>query len=277
MRCADVQEKLIDLLYSELGDEDRAAVSAHLERCPECGAAWGDVRGIASALDRWTTPPAPGIAERVLATLAIREAEAARVGVGRGVLHLLAFLLAGSAAAGVSLLLLGGGSHAEDTPLKVGLAGVVWTALYTGAGFLTQHGRYRRLALAALIAAGLSVLLAPVLSMPAVVEACRRWLEAPQGSVALNVVLLLAGAAYASTPVFLSGAIITRAQPAGIASEAVRLAGAYGLLIGPSVYLQCQTLTLSLLAPWLAGLLLGSFLGSAGGVAAAFRLRPVSA
>jgi hypothetical protein len=270
--CADVRAGLVDLLYAELDEENRAGVTAHLEGCPECWTAWLDLRSVASALDRWTVPAPRGITERVLAVLAIREAGAARAhSPTLAVPHLLAFLLVGAAAAGVSLLLSGGAPLRDETSLKVALAGVLWTALYAIAGFLVQHGKYRRLTLAALIATGLSVLVAPVLSMPAVIEACRRWLEAAQGSVALNGAILLAGTLYAATPVFLSSAIVTGARPRGAAADVVRLAGIYGLLLAPSVYLQCHALALSLTAPWIAGVLLGSLLGSTGGLAAARR------
>lgn len=278
MSCAEVQARLVDLLYAELGEDDGAAVRTHLERCAECRTAWLELRSVASALDRWPVPAPRGIAERVLATLAIREAEAARTEhPTTAARHLVGFLLAGAGAAILSLLLLSGGAHEGDTPLKIGVVGALWTVLYGGASFLLQHRRYRGLALAALIAAGLSVLLGPVLSMPVVIEACRRWLETAQGSVALNVVLALAGALYAAAPVGVSSAIVTRGGPAGIWGDGVRLAGIYGLLLAPSVYLQCHTLALSLIAPWVAGVVLGSFLGSVAGVSLASRLRPVSA
>ena len=278
MSCRDVRARLVDLLYAEVEDHDRASLTAHLEQCGECHAAWSELRSLSSALDRWTAPAPQGIAERVLALLAVREAGAARAQVRALALHhLLAFLLAGVAAAGLSLLLVVGGSHQEESPLEVGVVGALWTALYGVAGILTRVPRYRRLAFAALVAAGLSVLLAPALSMPAVIEACRRWLEAAQASVLLNAAIVLAGALYASTPVFLSGAVVTRVPRRGAVREALPLAGAYTLLLAPSVYLQCHALTLSLTAPWVAGVLLGSCLGSMGGVAVAARLRPATA
>ncbi|MBI2467696.1 MAG: zf-HC2 domain-containing protein [Candidatus Rokubacteria bacterium] len=292
MTCADVQARLVDLLYGELDEEallvdllygeldedNQASPSAHLERCADCGAAWLTLQSVSSALDRWTAPAPRGLAERALATLAAREAAAARAhNPGLAVSHVLGFLLAGAAAAAVSLLLISGAPPEQPTPLTVGLAGAVWAALYGGASFLAQHGRYRRLALAALIAAGVSVLGAPVLSMPAVIEACRRWLEAAQGSVALNGLIVLAGALYAAAPVSLSSAFVARPRPGGIWADAVRVASLYGLLLAPSVYLQCYTMTLSQAAPWVAGVLLGSLLGSTGGITVALRLRPASA
>lgn len=278
MSCADVQALLVDLLYGELDEDDRACLSAHLERCADCGAAWFKLRSVAAALDRWTAPAPRGIAERALTTLAVRAAAATHAhSPALALSHLLGFLLAGVAAAGVSLLLISGAPPEQPTPVTVGLAGALWAALYGGASFLTQHGMYRRLALAALIAAGVSVLGAPVLSMPAVIEACRRWLEAAQGSVALNGVIVLAGALYAAAPVGLSSALVTRPRPGGIWADAVRVASLYGLLLAPSVYLQCYTMTLSQAAPWVAGILLGSVLGSTGGTTVASRLRPASA
>ena len=282
LKCSEVQSSLVELLYEEIDAEARAHLLAHLNGCGECQERWSHLQALSAAVDRWTTPPHPrGIAERALVRIAserAREREAAEVyQPAMAIQHLLAFLLAGAAAASLSLLLVAAGSLHEESPLKIGVVGALWTALYGGASFLVQQGRYRRLALAALIATGLSVLFAPVLSMPAVIEACRRWLETAQASVALNGVILLAGALYAATPVFLSSAALMRARPGGIASDAVRLVGVYGLLLTPSVYLQCHPLALSLIAPWVAGLLLGSCLGSMGGVAVAARLRPVPA
>ncbi len=278
MTCPDVRARLVDLLYGELDEVDRAAVNGHLEPCADCRAAWSEVRSVASVLDRWTVPVPGGVAERVLARLAIREAGAARAqGHTLGTPHLLAFLLTGAAAAVMSLLLVGGALLQEQTSLEVGVAGAVWTAFFGVASFLTQHGHYRRLALAALIATGFSILFAPVLSMPAVIEACRRWLEAAQASTALNGAIVMAGALYGALPVFLSSAVIMRPRAGGIGADAVRVAGVYGLLLAPSVYLQCDELALALVAPWVAGVLLGSLLGSAGGVAVASRLHPVPA
>jgi len=280
MNCTDVRAELVDLLYGELEEHERTGASAHLERCADCRPAWVELRSVAAALDRWVVPAPRGIADRVLARLAIREAAAARAhGAGPALPHLLGFLLAGAAAAGVSVLLIAGAPvpHEGLSIPKVGLAAAVWAALYGGAGFLTQHGRYRRLAAAAAVAAGLSVLAAPVLSMPAVIEACRRWLEAAEGSVVLNGLIVLAGALYAAAPVWFSGAIVARPHPGGIMPDALRLAGVYGVLLAPSVYLQCHAVALSLVAPWVGGVLLGALLGSAGGVAVASRLHPAPA
>jgi len=282
LKCSEVQSSLVELLYEEIDAEARAHLLAHLNGCGECQERWSHLQALSAAVDRWTTPPHPrGIAERALVRIAserAREREAAEVyQPAMAIQHLLAFLLAGAAAASLSLLLVAAGSLHEESPLKIGAVGALWTALYGAVGFLTLHGSHRRLALAGLIGAGLSVLFAPVLSMPAVIEACRRWLEAAQASVLLNAAIVLAGALYASTPVFLSGAVITRVPRGGAVHEALPLAGAYLLLLAPSVYLQCHTLTLSLTAPWVAGVLLGSCLGSMGGVAVAVRLRPVAA
>lgn len=278
MSCEDVRARLVDLLYAEAGDLERASLAAHLEQCGECRAAWSELRSLSSAFDRWTAPAPMGIAERVLAALAVREASAARAHAATlGFQHLLAFVLAGALAAALSLLLVAGGAHQDESPLKLGLVGAFWAALYGGVGLLTRFSRYRRLALVAGVAAGVLVLAAPVLSMPTVIEACRRWLEAAQASVVLNAAIVLAGALYASTPVFVSAAVGTRVRPGRVVHEALSLAGIYALLLAPSVYLQCHTLTLSLTAPWVAGVLLGTCLGSMGGVAVAARLRPVAA
>jgi hypothetical protein len=273
MTCAEAQSWLVDLSYEELGSEERSGLLAHLETCGHCREERRALEALLSAADRWTAPVLPrGIAERAVARVALectREVTKPTVALQ----HVLAFVLAGAAAAAVSLVLVGSAGHPEESPLKVGLAGAIWATLYGGVGLVTQFPKYRRVALGALIAVGISVVLAPVLSMPSVVEVCRRWLETAQASVVLNAALFLAGTLYASAPVFVSSAAVTGARPGSLLPDALRLAGIYTLLLGPSVYLQCHALTLSLVAPWVAGILVGSWVGSLGGVCLGPRLR----
>ena len=278
MTCPETQGSLVDLLYEELDAERRAAVVEHLGGCRGCRERWDDLRALSAVADRWAAPPPPrGIAERALARVTAERAREVETSWGEwpvvALQHLLGFLLAGAVAASASLLLVAGGAHEGETPLKLGLVGAAWAALYGAAGCLTQHPRYRRLALAALVATGLSVVLAPVLSVPALVEVCRRWLEAAQASPLLNAALVLAGLLHTAAPVFVSSASVGRARAGEVAGDSLRLAGVYGVLLAPSVYLQCQALTLGLTAPWVAGVVLGSWLGSIGGVSVAARRR----
>jgi hypothetical protein len=200
MTCAGARGRLLDLLYEELSGEERSAVLGHLEACEPCRGERAALQMVLSTADRWTPPPPPGgIAERAVARVAFARARA----VARPVIalqHVLAFAVAGVAATALSLVLVGGGGDLQESALKVGLAGAVWVALYGGAGLLTQSPKHRRIAVAALLAAGVSTLLAPVLSMPDVIEACRRWLEAAQGSPLLNGLVATAGTLYAATP-----------------------------------------------------------------------------
>lgn len=283
MRCPADRSILIDLLYEEVGEAERARLEAHLLECVACQEALARLRATAAAADRWTAPPPPrGLAERALARIASELGPPpATVAPALAIQHVLGVVLAGALAAGVSLVLVGkdlasDAWHAAEHPLGVGVAGALWAALYAGVGLLARWPDCRRLAAATLGATALSVLLAPVVPMPAVVEACRRWLEGAQASVALNALLVLAGALYGAAPVALAGALALRPRPGDLLAPAVRLAGGYALLLAPSVYLQCQALTLALLAPWVAGLLLGAGLGALGGAAAGARLRPAA-
>lgn len=274
MRCPDTKS-LVDVFYEEATTEDHARVLMHLEECPDCNEQWTRLRAVLAVADRWTVPsPSPGIAERALARIAVERVRYSPSGVPRLALpHPLGLLLFGAVAASLSLLFTSGVHEDGEKPLTIGLMGAVWTALYVGVGRLTLHDRYRHLALAALAATAISLLAAPVLSMPAVIEASHRWLAAAQPSALLNGAILLAGALYASTPAFFSGVTIARASPNTILADATWLAVVYALLIAPSVCLQCWHLALGLTVAWVAGMLAGAFLGSLGGVSMAVRLR----
>ena len=129
---------------------------------------------------------------------------------------------------------------------------------------LAQQERCRRLGLTALAGTGLSLLLAPVLSIPAVIEACRQWLQAAQGSPSLNLLLFVTGVVYTAGPVLASGVMVKRSGGGGVLGRGLRLSGLYGLLIAPSIFLQCLPLAMSVTAPWMAGALVGIFAGSIG-------------
>jgi hypothetical protein len=56
-QCQD-KEQLISYLYEEGGDEERAAVEAHLLMCPACREEISDLRGVRADLGRWPPPDA---------------------------------------------------------------------------------------------------------------------------------------------------------------------------------------------------------------------------
>ncbi len=266
MNCSAAQASLVDLLYEELASEERSRLLAHLEGCGECGERWNRLRVLSAAADRWTPPPLPrGIAERALARVASEQVRVSkRQGLRLPANRLVGTVLLGAAAAVLSLLLVGGTMAKGSPPLIIGLIAAVWSALYGGVLLLAQQERYRRLALIALAGAGLSLLLAPVLSIPAVIEACRQWFQAAQGSASLNLLLFVAGVVYTAGPVLASGVMGKRSGDRGVLERGLRLGGLYGLLITPSIFLQCLPLALSVTAPWMAGALVGIFAGSIG-------------
>lgn len=266
MNCSAAQASLVDLLYEELAAEERSRLLAHLEGCGECGERWNRLRALSAAADRWTPPPLPrGIAERALARVASEQVRVSkRQGLHLPANRLVGTVLLGAAAAVFSLLLIGGTMAKGSPPLIIGLIAAVWSALYGGVLLLAQQDRYRRLGLTALAGAGLSLLLVPVLSIPAVIEACRQWLQAAQGSASLNLLLFVAGVVYSAGPVLASGVVVKRSGDGGVLERGLRLSGLYGLLIAPSIFLQCLPLALSVTAPWMAGALVGIFAGSIG-------------
>lgn len=285
MKCPE-PTMLIDVVYDECATEDHGRVLAHLEECRECRKQWAELRAVLVAADRWAIPSAsPGIAERALARVASERARSSPADRPPILLqHPLGLLLLGAAAASLSLVLVSTGVHEEAaSPLMIGLVGVLWTVLYGSVGRLTLHRKYHHVALAAMLGSGISLIVTPVLSMPAVIEASRRWIEAAEASSLLNVTVLLTGVLYASTPAFASSLTVTRASRftrasrSAVLSDATWLAGIYALLVAPSVCLQCQHLALSLTVAWVAGMLLGAFLGSLSGVSLGTRLRPMTA
>jgi anti-sigma factor RsiW len=266
MNCSEVQASLVDLLYEELGVEERSRLLPHLEACAECRERWSRLQALSAAADSWTPPPIPrGIAERALVRVASEQVRVSRrQGLHLPAHRLVATVLLGAAAAVFSLLLVAGTVAKESPPLILGLTAAVWSALYGGVLLLAQQDRYWRLGLTALAGAGLSLLLAPVLSIPAVIEACWQWLQAAQGSASLNLLLFVAGVAYAAGPVLASGVMVKQSGDGGVLERGLRLSGLYGLLVAPSIFLQCLPLALSVTAPWMAGALVGIFAGSLG-------------
>lgn len=274
MKCPETTA-LVDVLYEECASEDRGRILTHLETCQECQEQWSRLRAVLAAADRWAAPsPTPGISERALARIAAERARSSPA--DRPLIasqHLLGFLLFGVAAASLSLLLSSGVHEEGVSPLTIGWVGVLWTALYAGVGLLTLHGKYRRPALAALVGSGISLLATPMLSMPAVIEASRRWVETAQASSLLNGAVILAGVLYASMPVLVAGATTVRGSRSTVLADAARLAGLYALLIAPSVCVQCQHVALGLTVAWVAGMLPGAFLGGLVGASLSARLR----
>lgn len=259
---------MIDDWYRELAPGEIAEVRGHLEQCEACRTEASLLRALSSALDRWEPPVAPlRLAEQVIARLG-QEAE---VIAGRP-LATRAFLplLSGAGAATLALLLVAGpaADHGITTPLAFGLLGALWAVLFGGSFFVAFEAtsRMKLLARTALLAAGLALLVTPVLSIPMVVEACRSWLGGAKGSLLFNLLLFSAGSLYTAVPAFLAGLTLGRGvegQPARPGLESGLL---YLLLIAPAIYLQCASLTLGIMATWLAGAISGALAGGPAGL-----------
>jgi len=257
MNCSGIQERLVDLLYEELDHEERGVVTAHLESCAACQARWARIRVVASAADRWSTPTVSrGIAERALVRVAA-EQRATRTSLIPSPVILGRVLLGGGAAL-VSLLLVAGFADRQATTPRTAALAVIWTVLYSAVFLANHHPSVRAVTRAALAGTGVALVLAPVLAIPGVVEACERWVRAAQGSVPWALVLVVAAAGYTAAPLLL-GALGTRTgQERHWVVDGLKLSGLYGLLIAPAVYLECIGLSLELTAVWMAGALLGA-------------------
>ena len=255
MNCGHVRELLVDLLYEELDGADRASVVAHLEACPVCERRWRQIRAVAAAADRWSAPPVPrGVAERALVRVAGQDmtrtlmmAPAAIAG----------RVLLGAGAALLSLLLVAGVASRETTVLGAGVLATVWTALYTGLLILSQHPSIRGLTRGALIAAGTALLLVPATTIPGVVEACERWVQAARGSAPMVLILMAIAAGYTAGPLVLGALAARRESPREWIADGLKLSAVYALLIAPAVALQCVSLPLDTTALWMAGGLVG--------------------
>jgi len=277
MRCPETS-LLVDMVYEESDSSEHGSVPTHLEECQECRARWTRLLAVLTVADRWATPSvSPGIADRAIARIA---SERARSSIADWApiawRHLLGCLLFGAGAASLSLLLLlVSGIRQEEgkSLLTIGLVGPLWTALYGGVGFLTIHGRHRHLARGALVGSGITVLVTPLLSMPAVIEAPRRWLEVAHSPLLPNLEILIAGILYAATSAFVSGVTVARGSCGLLLADTTWLAGAYAALVAPSAFVQCQHLALGLTVAWVGGMLVGAFLGCLGGVSLSARLR----
>lgn len=254
MNCDQIQERLVDLLYEELDHEERGAVTAHLESCAACQSRWARIRAVASAADRWSAPAVSrGIAERAL----VRVAAEQRAGRTPSAVILGRVLLGGGAAL-VSLLLVAGLANRQATTLGMAVLAVIWTVLYSAVLLASHHPSVRAVTRAALAGAGVALVLAPVLTIPDVVEACARWVRAAQGAAPWALILVVAAAGYTAAPLLL-GALATRSgQERHCVVEGLKLSGLYSLLIAPAVYLGCVGLPLEVTAVWMAGALLGA-------------------
>jgi hypothetical protein len=268
MECREVEAALVDLLYEELSAGDQSRLLAHIEACRECGERWSKLRALAAAADRWEAPsPSRGIAERAIARVASERArEAARQATEPSSARVLRHVGLGAAAALVSLLLVAGTVGRQAAPVTIGVLGVVWTVLYAGVLLMKDHPRLRSIAAPALAGAGITLILAPPLSIPSVVEACERWVRATPESGAFTMVLVLFAAGYTAGPLMIGALTFGRpGRVPGIVEEAT-LSGVYALLIAPAVYLECAELPLDVTALWMAGAILGAALGGPAGL-----------
>lgn len=259
MNCSQAEGLLVDLLYEELDAAQRASVLAHVETCAACQRRWRQVHAVAVAADRWTAPPVSrGIAERALARVAAeRHTMSAMSSAG-----VVGRVLLGAGAALFSLLLVSGIASRETTVLGASVLATVWTVLYAGFLIVSQHPSIHGLARAALVAAGVALLLVPGMTIPAVVEACERLVQAAHGSAPMALVLMIAAAGYTAGPLVLGGLAARRESSRDWIGEGLKLSGLYAVLIAPAVALQCVALPLDTTALWLAGALLGC--GAAG-------------
>lgn len=276
MNCSEDQASLVDLLYEEVAAEERARLIAHVEGCAECGERWSHLRALSAAADRWSPPPLPrGIAERAVARVAsVRAREASRTWQGLSPNQILRGVLLGAGAALGSLLLVVGISDRQVAPLAVGVLGVLWTVLYAGLFLTASHERLRPFAWSALTGAAGALILVPPLSIPSVVEACARLVQAAPGSVLFSLVLVLFAAGYTAGPLLVAGLALGRPRPDHQLADGATLSVLYALLIAPAVYLQCLPLPLNVTAVWMAGSVLGLALGGPFGMTLHRWVRP---
>lgn len=266
MTCEDSRERLVDLLYyDELDAAHRVSVVAHLEACPTCELRWRQIQAVAAAADRWSAPPVPrGVAERALARVTA-EARTTRTpmvspaGVAGRV-------LLGGGAALLSLLLVAGLASRETTVVGAGALATVWTALYAGLLIVGEHPSIRGVSRAALVAAGASLLLVPATTIPGVVDACERWVQAARGSAPMALILMAIAAGYTAGPLVLGAVAARRESAREWVADGLKLSGLYALLIAPAVALQCVALPLETTSLWMAGALVGCAVGGPAGL-----------
>jgi hypothetical protein len=277
MNCSEVLALLVDLLSEEPGGEERSRLRAHVEGCTACGERWNRLRALSVAADRWSAPPpSRGIAERALARVASERArEASRKWPDLAPEQILRRVFLGAGAAVVSLLLVVGVVERQVGPLAIGVFGVIWTVLYTGLLLTASHGKRKPVAWSALTGAGIALILVPPLSIPSVVEACARLVQAAPGSVAFPLVLFVIAAGYTAGPRLVGGLAFGRPRQGHRPGDGLMLSLLYALLIAPAMYLQCLPLPLNVTALWLAGAMLGAGLaGPLGLQLAGWRVEP---
>jgi len=77
MNCDDVRDKLYDLLFDLLDDDERRVVEAHIDSCAACREALEAAQRERALLQRWTVPPPPaGLADAAVAAANRKEAPA---------------------------------------------------------------------------------------------------------------------------------------------------------------------------------------------------------
>jgi hypothetical protein len=262
MNCWKIQESLVDLLYGEVGAEERSRLLTHLDACRDCRERWNRLRAVVGVADLWTPPPLPrGIAERALARVAserVREARGAWA--APSLEQILKGVLFGAGAAAVSLLLVAGVIERPAAPFTVGVLGVLWTALYAAVILTGFQTRLRPLAWSALTGGGAAMILMAPLSIPRVVEACARLIQAAPASLPFALLLLLFATGYTAGPLLVAGAAFGRVRRDQWIRDGMTLSLLYALLIAPAVYLQCLDLPLNVTAVWMAGAVLGASL-----------------
>ncbi len=270
MSCQEVQALLIDDLYGELPPEVSLRIQTHLTGCEACRRTLSAFQALSSALDQWETPAVPsGLAERTMARL-VQEAEVApQTSLWSAVRDPFLSLLFGGAAAALALLLTAGAMpKVPEIPLTLGFLGVLWSVLFGAAflGVLSGRGPIRPPAGVALLAAGFALLSTPLLSIPEIVEFCQAWTRGAHGSLPFDFLLFAAGVLYTAFPVFLAGLLLGRQVEGQPFPTGLRGSLLYLLLVAPAMYLQCASLSLGIMAPWIGGALSGALTGGLAGL-----------
>jgi len=151
-----------------------------------------------------------------------------------------------------------GVAERQVTATTIGTVGVVWTVLFVGVFLARGHARLGRIARPALAGAGVTLILAPPLSIPSVVEVCARMVRAAPESVSFALLLVLFAAGYTAGPLLVGGLGFRCVERDHRIADGAMLSIFYALLIAPAVYLECLGLPLEITAAWMAGAVLGA-------------------
>lgn len=283
MDCETVRLVLVNARYGELPEEERCRLQDHLRSCPPCREEASALDELIATLDRVRVPaPAAGLMRELIVRVSGIPSPAgkpeARPFAG---LHRLGGPFAlGSLVAALSMFVVMGAVPPDPLPpLALAVLGAAWAGLFGGTFAIALQGRSQASSAAqvALVAAGLTVIAVPVLSIPTVVEACRGLFAWAAGSVPLNLIVFFMGSAYTAAPVVLATGALRRRIGSSDLRRQTEVGAFYALLIAPAVYLECAPLAISIIATWVAGAALGISVGTPAGFWLARRLAPTRA